>query len=79
MKSKTPRTDGITFVAQHGMMPPYDTVPAAFARELEEENIAMRQAISASVECIEGLDLHLQGSHGLFILMALDKLQPFLK
>lgn len=37
--SPTPRTDGIIFKAQPGMMPPYDTVPAAFARTLERELI----------------------------------------
>lgn len=35
--SDTPRTDGMTFVAQIGMMPPYDTVPSEFARQLERE------------------------------------------
>jgi hypothetical protein len=35
--SDTPRTDGMTFVAQIGMMPPYDTVSAEFARQLERE------------------------------------------
>jgi hypothetical protein len=33
----TPETDGIEFKAQIGMMPPYDTVPAEFARRLERE------------------------------------------
>ena len=33
----TPETDGIEFKAQLGMMPPYDTVPAEFARRLERE------------------------------------------
>jgi hypothetical protein len=35
--SETPETDGIEFKAQLGMMPPYDTVPAEFARRLERE------------------------------------------
>lgn len=35
--SDTPRTDGLTFLAQPGMMPPYNTVPAAFSRKLERE------------------------------------------
>lgn len=35
--SDTPRTDGIEFLAQPGMMPPFSTVPSAFARELERE------------------------------------------
>jgi len=33
----TPETDGIEFKTQPGMMPPYDTVPAEFARRLERE------------------------------------------
>ena len=33
----TPRTNGITFIAQPGMMPPYDTVPAEHGRTLERE------------------------------------------
>ena len=35
--SDTPRTDGLTFLAQSGMMPPYNTVPSAFAQQLERE------------------------------------------
>ena len=79
MKSKTPRTDSAEFGAQEENGPCSRVVHSSIARQLEEENISMRQAISVAVECIEGLDLHLQGNHGLFILMALDKLQPFLK
>jgi hypothetical protein len=45
--SKTPRTDSITFVSQPGMMPPYDTVPAAFARELEMELNETEQRLHA--------------------------------
>jgi hypothetical protein len=33
----TPETDGIEFHAMAGMMPPYNTVPADFARRLERE------------------------------------------
>ena len=33
----TPETDGIEFKTQPGMMPPFDTVPAEFARRLERE------------------------------------------
>jgi hypothetical protein len=35
--SDTPETDGITFKATQEMMPPYDTVPSAFARRIERE------------------------------------------
>lgn len=35
--SDTPETDGITFFATKDMMPPYNTVPAEFARKLERE------------------------------------------
>ena len=35
--SDTPETDGIEFLAQPGMMPPYNTVPSDFARRLERE------------------------------------------
>jgi hypothetical protein len=35
--SDTPETDGLEFKVQLGMMPPYDTVPAEFARRLERE------------------------------------------
>lgn len=43
--SDTPRTDGIEFVAQKGMMPPYNTVPSAFARTLERELAAANAEI----------------------------------
>ena len=33
----TPETDGLTFFAQPGMIPPYNTVPSEFARKLERE------------------------------------------
>lgn len=36
----------MTFVAQIGMMPPYDTVPAEFARQLERELNAAKAALS---------------------------------
>jgi len=48
----TPETDGMTFFAQSGMMPPYNAVSSEFARKLERErdaalaeNTAMREAI----------------------------------
>jgi hypothetical protein len=37
MNTDTPETDGITFFAQPGMMPPYNTVPSSFAQKLEME------------------------------------------
>jgi hypothetical protein len=42
---ETPRTDGIVFKAQPGMMPPYDTVPAEFSRTLERELIDLKQRL----------------------------------
>jgi hypothetical protein len=39
----TPETDGIEFKAQIGMMPPYDTVPAEFARRLERERDELKR------------------------------------
>lgn len=50
--SDTPRTDGMTFVAQIGMMPPYDTVSAEFARQLERE---LNAALSANAELLDRL------------------------
>ena len=44
----TPRTDGITFKAQPGMMPPYDTVPAEFSRTLERELDAALAKLAAA-------------------------------
>jgi len=32
------------------MMPPYDTVPAAFARDLERENARLREALRSAFE-----------------------------
>ena len=54
--SDTPRTDGMTFVAQIGMMPPYDTVPAEFARQLERElNAAKANPIDEAVRRMEAV------------------------
>ncbi len=83
MKSKTPRADAFQIkmgielddiIWEDALQQSLD-----FARQLEEENLAMRQAISTAVDCIEGLDLHLSGNYGMFVLAALDKLQPFSK
>lgn len=43
--SDTPETDGITFFATKDMMPPYNTVPAEFARKLERERDDAREAL----------------------------------
>ena len=39
----TPETDGLEFKPQPGMMPPYATVPAEFARRLERERDEARK------------------------------------
>jgi hypothetical protein len=44
--SDTPETDGLEFKSQLGMMPPYDTVPAEFARRLERERDRALKALS---------------------------------
>jgi hypothetical protein len=48
----TPETDGMTFFAQPGMMPPYNTVSSEFARKLERERDA---ALAANAELFERL------------------------
>jgi hypothetical protein len=48
----TPETDGMTFFAQPGMMPPYNTVSSEFARKLERERDA---ALAANAELLERL------------------------
>ena len=42
----TPETDGITFFALPMGMPPYDTVPAEFAKRLERERDEAREALA---------------------------------
>lgn len=87
MTSKTPKTDALVFKLQSESVPGSLTARGieiadslfSHARELEAENVAMSQAITSAIECIVGLDLHLENNHGLFILLALDKLQPFAK
>jgi hypothetical protein len=52
----TPRTDAIVFLAQPGMMPPYNTVPASFARELETElEVAKARIAELEAEKIDSL------------------------
>jgi hypothetical protein len=51
--SDTPKTDGIEFKAQIGMMPPYDTVPAEFARRLKRERDEARRELSGMPETPE--------------------------
>jgi hypothetical protein len=53
--SDTPKTDGMTFVAQIGMMPPYDTVPAEFARELERELNAAKAELAELKKALNNL------------------------
>lgn len=48
----TPETDGMTFFAQPGMMPPYNTVSSEFARKLERE---LNAALAANAELLERL------------------------
>jgi hypothetical protein len=43
----TPETDGMTFLAQPGMMPPYNTVSSEFARKLERERNELRSALES--------------------------------
>lgn len=43
------------------------------------EGVGMRSAITSAVDCLAGLDGHLPGNHGMFLLYALEKLQPFIK
>jgi len=57
---------------------PDETVVQAVQR-VKAENEAMRDAINTACDMCDGLDLHLPGNHGLFLLKALDKLQPYLK
>lgn len=40
---------------------------------------AMKKAIKTAADSLDGLDKHLHGNLGLFLLLALEKLQPFLK
>lgn len=40
---------------------------------------AMKKAIKTAADSLDGLDLHLPRNHGMFLLLALEKLQPFLK
>jgi len=51
--SDTPRTDAIVFHHQPGMMHPYDTVPANFARQLERE---LNEAHAREAQLREELD-----------------------
>jgi hypothetical protein len=48
----TPETDGIEFHAMAGMMPPYNTVPADFARRLERERDEAREQTEKMREAI---------------------------
>jgi len=58
--NETPRTNGITFIAQPGMMPPYPTVPAEHARTLERE----LNAATAEIEQLRERNAELENRNG---------------
>jgi len=82
----TPRTDQLDY----GMLP--DCQPSVIydcmfrhARQLERElieakteNSEMKKAIQAAYDKLDGLDVHMHGNLGLFLLLALEKLQPYI-
>ena len=87
--SDTPRTDR-RIITQHpkmcGCFYSAEIINADFARQLERElnaakaeNEVMKKAIKTAADSLDGLDLHLPRNHGMFLLLALEKLQPFLK
>ena len=49
--SDTPETDGITFIPEKGMMPPYKTVPAVVAQKLERERNKLKAALERIRDC----------------------------
>jgi hypothetical protein len=49
--SDTPETDGITFIPEKGMMPPYKTVPAVIAQKLERERNKFKAALERIRDC----------------------------
>jgi hypothetical protein len=49
---------------------------AEHLRQVRDENKAMKRAIQTAYESLQGLDLHLPKNYGLFLLLALEKLQP---
>jgi hypothetical protein len=49
--SDTPETDGITFVPERGMMPPYKTVPAVVSQRLERERNKFKTALERIRDC----------------------------
>lgn len=54
----TPRTDAIEFHAQPGMMPPYNTVPSNFARQLERELNGLLQKIDRFEDTLMRINSH---------------------
>jgi len=74
----TPQTTNLRRVCNDPSLPKY-VVSADFAEKLEQENAAMRQAIKSAYETIDGMDEHLEGNCGMFILMAQEKLRPFIE
>lgn len=55
----------------------YASCNAEHLRQVLDENKAMKRAIQSAYEYLEGLDLHLPKNYGLFLIVALEKLQPF--
>jgi hypothetical protein len=70
----TPETDGIEFKTQPGMMPPYDTVPAEFARRLERQRDELRQVIRDVHKAFPDLD-EFQDRNGRPLKWLADKIQ----
>jgi len=72
--SDTPETDGLEFKAQLGMIPPYDTVPAEFARRLERQRDELRQVIRDVHKAFPDLD-EFQDRNGRPLKWLADKIQ----
>jgi len=80
--SDTPRTDAFIL----GSVIKTDWNWRHACRQLERElnaakaeNSEMKKAIQSAHESLDGLDLHLPRNYSMFLLLALEKLQPFLK
>ena len=83
--SDTPRTDqlnnGLLSACQESAIYNFMLDNARqLERELIEakaENSEMKKAIQSAHESLDGLDLHLPRNYSLFLLLALEKLQPY--
>lgn len=80
--SDTPRTDA-AYSASFGAGI-YELFQEAKEMERElnaekAENESMKKAIQTAADSLDGLDKHLHGNLGMFLLLASEKLQPFLK